>query len=52
MQHYPSLFAVSDWHADKAVTAYLSGDLDAYTRHISICDYLRRRAYAAKRLAA
>ncbi|BBB99365.1 hypothetical protein [Bradyrhizobium elkanii] len=45
------LFAVAAWHADKAIAAYLSGEFDIYTRHISICDDLRRRAYALKRAA-
>ena len=46
------LFAVANWHADKAITAYLAGDFDTYTRHIGICDSIRRSAYAAKRHAA
>jgi hypothetical protein len=36
------LSAVADWRATKACTAYLSGELDAYCRHILICDALRR----------
>lgn len=36
--------AIADWHATKAIAAYLSGDLDTYSRHIWIADELRRRA--------
>lgn len=36
--------AIADWHASKACAAYLSGDLDAYCRHILIFDDLRRKA--------
>ncbi len=36
--------AIADWHATKACAAYLSGDLDLYSRHIWIADDLRRRA--------
>ena len=38
------LNAVADWHATKAIAAYLSGDEAAYCRHILICDALRRKA--------
>lgn len=36
--------AIADWHATKAIAAYLSGDEAAYCRHILICDALRRKA--------
>lgn len=36
--------AIADWHATKACAAYLSGDLDAYCRHVLISDALRRKA--------
>lgn len=46
-----NLFAVAAWHADKAIQAYHANDMDAYTRHIFICDRLRRQAYALRRAA-
>jgi hypothetical protein len=46
-----NLFAVAAWHADKACQAYLSGEFDIFTRHIVICDRLRRRAYRMRSAA-
>lgn len=43
------LFAVADWHANEAARHYQSGELEAYARHIAICDSLRRQAYALNR---
>ena len=40
----PNFEAVAAWHADKAMQAYLSGDLDLYCHHIAIADRLRRTA--------
>ncbi len=40
--------AVANWHADHAIAAYKSGELDAYARHIKICDQLRRQAWLIK----
>ena len=47
-----NLFAVADWHADKAMSHYQKGEFENYTRHIAIADRLRREAYAQKRKAA
>lgn len=35
---------VAEWHACKAIAAYLSGEFDLYARHIAIADQLRVRA--------
>lgn len=45
MTEQANLSAVADWHADKAEAAYRSGELDDYSRHIRICDELRRHAW-------
>jgi hypothetical protein len=34
----------ASYHADKAVAAYLSGDMDLYCRHIAIADRLWAKA--------
>ena len=39
--------SVASWHADKAIAAYLSGDLDLYCKHIAISDRMRDFADAA-----
>lgn len=39
------LINTANWHADKALHAYMLKDIDLYARHIHICDNLRRRVW-------
>ena len=43
---------VANWHADKACAAYHAGDIDLFTRHVTIADRLRRQAHLARRAEA
>lgn len=39
----PHMFAVAQWHRDKAIHAWLAGKWAVYKRHIRIADAITRR---------
>jgi len=39
-----AILNTANWHGAKAAEAYLSGDLDAYVRHLRLADRLWARA--------